>query len=147
MQPHDTAVLVLLLVVCALYGAVGGRPFRRDRRPLLTGAGAVAFQVAEMIVLAGLVWHAARTREVGFAAVFAVALADHLRQVLACDRQAWDGPRNALTLVEFVLLLALATARGVWWAAGAFLVGVLIHAYMLVAKRQFIDLVCLRAGA
>lgn len=143
MQAYDIAVFVVLAVVCVIYGAVGGRPLR-GKVPLLTGASAVAFEVVEIIVLAGLVLYGVHDKELGFAAVFLVALVEHIRQVTVCERQASYGPRNVITLVEFLLLIILSSTRGVWWATTAFLIGALIHTYMLVTRRPFINVVCFR---
>ena len=79
--------LVVLLVVCALYAAVGGRRLR-GRRPLLQGTSAIAFELGEVLALCLLVWYAVRTHEYGFAAAFALAAAEHGRQLVMCERQA-----------------------------------------------------------
>jgi hypothetical protein len=142
MKQSDWMVLFGALVVCVTYQIVGGREMRG--RPLLRASNAVAFEAIEIIVLCILVWYAARCSEYGFAVVFALALLEHFLQVFYCYRQSSYGPRNTITLVWFFILLSFAMFRGVWWAAAAFGVGVLIHTYMMILKRPFIDLVCVK---
>ena len=141
MEAHDIFIFIILVVVMCVYGAVGKRALS-TKKPLLRGGYAVAFEFGEIAMLGIFVWYAVCCKEYGFATAFALALAEHIRQVVACERQAFYGARNVITLVEFMVLMVVAGFRGVWWVAATLFVGVLIHVYMLVAKRPFIDVVC-----
>ena len=143
MKLHDVTIFTGLVVVCVLYALVGTREMRGI--PLLTGYNAIAFELAEIAILIFFTVYGVTRCEYGMTAIFALALLEHVRQVSTCDRQASDGPRNVITLVEFSFFAVLAIACGIWWAVVPLCIGALIHLFMLVFNRPLIAPVCLQS--
>jgi len=110
---------------------------------LVRGNAAVAFEVVEIIALCGLVVHQVRARKTVPALVFGLALLEHIRQVVWCDRQAPRSPRNFLTLANYLLVISLALSRRWTLVTYALLVGILIHVIVIATNRPFVQAVCL----
>ena len=106
----------------------------------------VAFEIAEIVALVALIVYTAIKKQFAGTLVFALALLEHARQVVLCTRQAARGPRNWLTLANYLLVISLAISRQWWVVASAMTIGIIIHTAVIVTNRPFSDIVCARAS-
>lgn len=138
MESADSWALVGILVTAIVYALIGSRPLKSV--PLLPDA--FAFEITEIVALVALVIYAFAKGQTVPCVVFLLALIEHARQVVYCERQAARSPRNFLTLINYCILLALAVHRGWWEIMAVMLIGIGIHVAVIVTNRPFSGLVC-----
>ena len=138
MKAADKWALTGILVNAVAFVFVGSRPLKSS--PVIPDA--FAFEIAEIVALVALTIYAFSKGQTVPGVVFSLALAEHIRQVVYCERTAARSPRNLLTLMNYCILLALAAHRGWWEIVAVMLIGIGIHVAMIVANRPFTGLVC-----
>lgn len=77
------------------------------------------------------------------AAVFALALVEHLRQVWLCYRQVPRSTRQWLTLCNYTLVACYVGVRGPVWALAPLAAGIAMQLAVLYTRRPLLAPTCL----
>jgi hypothetical protein len=130
-----------LAVSTIAYILVGSRPLTRP--PIIAEhKSALLFEIAEIVVLSALIIRTLSQKKMVPAMVFILALLEHFRQVIWCQRQAARSPRNVLTLLNYCIVGVFSLSRGWWDIVSVMIVAIAIHITVIVTNRPFSGLVC-----
>ena len=138
----DTIIAVGLVTTSIAYVLVGQKSI--DSSPILKGPSAFVFEITEIIALVVLITYTTFMKQYIATFVFILALIEHFRQITQCKRQAARSPRNFLTLVNYLLVIAFAISKKWWVSVAALIIGILIHITVIITNRSFMDTVCIR---